>query len=339
MKTLSHENAYQVLLLQLGDEGRDKVLLGDSAARARVAALPFLVGEEFPNVYLEFPLIGDPFLDVTMLYSNLAPGTRVESEAAADTEALFDWFATIDAKEKNMSFGFELDTHEPELPRAAIHFQPRAHREFVEPFFRAVGEPERAHLYLDLAARMPAGWDLSFFGMFRGRKDSPLRVCGYLSGDSQDSCAADPKKLQEVFDEIGFTAYDDTMLAQASALMAVRKNNCDFQFDVYPDGSLGDIFAIDAQFQIEQPQAVRDSFDNGVASRLFGLLEKWGAADSRWRLAAGSAFARALPIELEDGSAARFSFALMPQWTKARWHNKVLQPSKLYCLANAKVLT
>ena len=35
MKTLSHENAYQVLLLQLGDEGRDKVLLGDSAARAR----------------------------------------------------------------------------------------------------------------------------------------------------------------------------------------------------------------------------------------------------------------------------------------------------------------
>ena len=335
MKVLTHSDAYQVLLLQAADEGRGPVLFGESFARARSSVLPFLIGKKFPSVYLEFPLIGDPFLDVTVLYNKLDPGMRIASPAAGDHGAMLDWFAEASKMYDNISSGFELDTKEPVLPEAAVHYQPRGRIDTVRPFCEAVGEPERADLYLDLAARMPEGWPLSFFGMFRGRPGSPLRVCGYLDSDERDVCARDSQYLAERFNAIGFSAYDDAMLAQVSALMATVPKSVDFQFDVHPDGRLGSTFAIDAQFGIDQPEAVCAAFDDGPSGRVMRRLEEWGAADARWKLGVEAVFARALPVELDDGSAGRYGLTLMPQWVKARWANRVLQPSKLYLLASA----
>ena len=66
-----------------------------------------------------------------------------------------------------------------------------------------------------------------------------------------------------------------------------------------------------------------------------GLLESRGVADHRWQLGAQATFARAILVEMPDGSLNRYNFALMPQWVKARWTDGVLQPSKLYFPANA----
>ena len=237
-------------------------------------------------MYFEFPLAGDPFLDVTVLYDRVAPGTRVESEAAAGTDAAFDWYAVEKPNHANISFGFELDTSNPELPRAAVHFQPREKTNLVRPFFQALGEPERAALYLDLASRMPEGWPLSFLGLFRGRPGSPLRVCGYPFGEEVDACAQDPERLGSVFRRIGFTAYTDTMLEQASRLMATAPGGTDFQLDVYPDGTLGDTFAIDVQFGIHQPQAVMSSFANGESGNVIGICLSTCAGRSAGRATA-----------------------------------------------------
>ena len=338
MKTLSHSQAFQVLLLQAADEGREAALFGDSVGRARDAVPPFLVGDKFPDIYFEHPLYGDPFLDVTVLLEQIEPGTRIASPAAGDHAAMLDWCSHAHAEHSEISFGFELDAKQDPLPAAAIHFQPRGLSDLVRPFCAAVGEPERAELYLDLAQHMPDGWPLSFFGMFRGRPGSPLRVCGYLANDEKTACAHDRKLLSDVFDAIGFSAYDDAMLGQISTLMEAAPLSVDFQFDVYPGGELGSTFAIDIQFGIEQPPAVRAAFESGPGARVMGLFERWGAADGRWRKAVESAFARALPVELDNGTSDRFAFTLMPQWTKARWVDGVLQPAKLYHLAHAGLL-
>ena len=326
---------FEVLVLQLADEGRGPVLFGESVNRVRPLVAPFIVGKEFPGVYFEFPLKGDPFLDVTVLYHEVEPGTRVDSEAAAGTGPMFDWYARERELDENISCGFELDTKNPAMPTPAIHFQPRTNIGLVDPFCEAIGESERGKLYLDQAKRMPKGWPLSFFGMFRGRPGSPLRVCGYLDADVKERGAHDPAYIAEVFDQVGFTAYDDTMLSRVSALMAAAPGSLDFQFDVYPDGHLSDVFAIDAQFEIKQPEVVHASFADGPASHVMALFEKWGIADERWKLGIDATFARAIPVELEDGSVGRYAFTLMPQWIKARWSNKELQPSKLYVLGKA----
>ncbi len=338
MRTLTHADAFQVLLLQAADASRGDILFGESLSRARTASLPFMVGKEFPNVYLEFPLAGNPFLDVTILLGEIDPGTRIASEAADGTDAVLDWYAQEKPGYERISFGYELDTKEADLAPAAVHFQPREKTNLVRPFFQALGEPERADLYLDLASRMPEGWPLSFMGLFRGRPGSPLRVCGYPFGTEGDACAQDPERLGSVFRRIGFTAYTDTMLEQASRLMATAPGGTDFQLDVYPDGTLGDTFAIDVQFGIHQPQAVMSSFANGESSNVMRLLEGWGIADSRWPLGAQAAFARSIPVELDDGTMGRYALTLMPQWVKVRWRNGVLVPSKLYMLAHAGLL-
>lgn len=294
-----------------------------------------MVGEEFPSVYLEFPLIGEPFLDVTVLYGALDPGTSIESEAAAGTQGVLDWFSGASDTNDDISFGFELDTKESELPAAAIHFQPRRQKELVRPFCEAIGEPERADLYLGLSERLPKRWPLSFFGMFRGRPNSPLRVCGYLDKREVGICGRNPGRLSKVFDSIGFEAYDRTMLAQASELLATSRVGTDFQFDIHADGRLGDTFALDIQFGIEQPHAVQASFETGIAGTIMRRLEQWGAADERWRLAPEAAFARSIPMERDDGTIGRYAFTLMPQWVKARWKSGVLQQAKLYYIAKA----
>ncbi len=90
MNIPSHALALQTLMLQAADEVRGSVLFGESLDRAREAVVPFMVGEKFPCVYLEHPLIGDPFLDVTVLYGKIEPGFCIESDAAHGTEELID---------------------------------------------------------------------------------------------------------------------------------------------------------------------------------------------------------------------------------------------------------
>ena len=354
----SFADSFEVLCLQAASDGRKEVLFGESVDRARKAMRPFLVGKKFPSVYLEFPLAGEPFMDVTVLLNELEPGTHVECDAAAGTEAMLDWYAPVRAEFEDVSCGYELDTSKEDPRAAAVHFQPRSHLELVEPFCEAVGEPERAKLYLDMADRMPPGWDLSFFGMFRGRPGSPLRVCGYLDQGYRKDCCNNPSLVARVFDAIGFSAYDDAMIEQIGQLMATDAKAFDFQFDVYPDGSLGDTFAIDIQFDIERPEHVQASFDSGSAASVMNLLEEWGIADERWRLIPEAAFARSIPVTVPAEDAAErdktpaganaaaddataspelgmFGFTLMPGWGKARWRNGVLQPAKFYFLASA----
>lgn len=332
---ISNATAFEVLCLQAADQGRGEALLGNCVERARNVAAPFVLPGAFPSVYLEFPLVGAPFMDVTILYEDLEPGANIASDAAGDVGALLDWYAAQRKRHEDVSFGFELDTSKDVLPMAAIHFQPRGHEDLVMPFCELVGESGRGALYLSTAKRMPGAWPLSFFGMFRGRPNSPLRVCGYLDDREAKACVEDKSHLQSVFEAVGFSAYDEAMLAQVCELLSVAPVGVDFQFDVHADGTLGDTFALDLQFGIEAPEAVRKSYDSGLAGRMLGTLGRFGAADERWRLSADAAFARALPMELDDGSMGRYQFVLMPRWVKARWRNGVLQPSKLYLYGTA----
>ena len=338
MRAPTWEDSLHVLYLQLADAGRGPVLLGEHAAQAASKVAPFLVGREFPDVYFEFPLVGDPFLDVTLLYSELDAGTRIASDAARGTEGMIDWFAGAASHIEHICCGFELDTSKPELPAAAVHFQPRERIDLVEPFCKAIGEPERAALYHELRRRMPNFWKPSFFGLFRGRPGSPLRVCGYVSEVECRRCVDDPAHLAQVLDQAGFTAYDDELLARVCKVMDAAPGTIDYQLDIYPDGSLGDTLGLDINFDIQRPELVQASFEEGPFNRVMGLLEGWGAADERWHKAAGATFARSIPVEKDDGSLEPYAFTLIPQWLKVRWHKGVQQPSKLYFIARAGYL-
>ena len=335
MKMPSNALACRTLFLQASENGRGPVLFGDSGKRASEEILPFLEGVPFPEMYLEFPLIGDPFLDVTVLYGEIKPGTRFDSPAAAGTDEVIDWFADARAACSEICFGYELDTKDLSPGPAAVHFQPRRHGDLVLPFCRALGREDAALLYSDLAARMPEGWPLSFFGLFRGRTDAPLRVCGYLDYAEKQRCAEDPTHLEDVFRAVGFKAYNDMMLSRIAAALAAAPVSADFQFDILPDGTLGSTFALDIGFRTEQSEAIRSSFLVDPFAEVMDLFASCGTADSRWKLVSDISLTRSVPVEDEEGRIRPFGLVLQPHWIKLRWTGAVLRPSKMYCLAHA----
>ena len=91
---------------------------------------------------------------MTVLYDAIDAGTYVEHDVAAGTQALFNWFAGICDTYENISFGFELETKEAELPPAVIHFQPCANLVLVRPFCEAAGELQPAKLYVHAYAKL-----------------------------------------------------------------------------------------------------------------------------------------------------------------------------------------
>ena len=338
MRALSYADTFKLLLLQAADKGRGTVLFGGSLSRAMDEVPPFLIGREIPFVYLEHPLIGDPFLDITLVLGRLEPDAHIDSPAAGELGTMLDWYADLRHRYTDVCCGFELDTKEPTLPEAAIHFQPRSHADLVRPFCATIGEADKAELYLDFAKRMPEGWPLSYLGLFRGRTGSPLRACGYLDRDERIACSKDPDRLRSVFETIGFSAYDDAMLAQVSAHLAADTDWIDFQLDVYPDGHLGNSLALGVSFGVDSPAGVRKSFEDGTGASVMGRLEEWGVADDRWKLAVASTFGKSVPVRCDDGETRTLGLVLMPKWAKARWIDGVLQPAKLYLLAKAEYL-
>ena len=323
--------ALQALLLQAAADGREELLFGDSLYRAREILPDFLPEGTFPPIYLEFPLLGEPFLDATILYHQRdVRRLSLSSPAAEGTGEMLDWFACLSGPYGDVCCGYEVDFKNAKPSAAGVHFQPRTHLELVEPFCALLGEAGRAPLYLEMAERMRKSWPLSFFGLFRGRPDSPLRVCGYLSPEERDVCGKDTGRIRHVFETAGFSAWDETMLRQICELLSAAPGEADFQFDIKADGACESMFAIDVRFAPLSSRNMAVSFDRGENRRLMKLLESWGIADERWKDGVALSFAKAFPVTLGDIETGCFALTLLPQWIKIRWIDNRLQASKLY---------
>ncbi|MBR4808393.1 MAG: hypothetical protein IKZ65_07880 [Lachnospiraceae bacterium] len=334
MEVLSHETAFNVLMLQAVSEGRGDVLFGnDCISRAKEIVPPFLVGPSFPYVYMEMPLLGDPFLDITVLYSHVPEDTFIDSPLASGSLEMMRFLSQCSLNGSAVCGGFEIDLKNNKPTAAAVHFQPRKKTDLVMPFCKTIGEEEKGKLYLESAKRLPEEWKPSFFGIFRGRKKSPLRICGYLGSDEVKACAGDKSRLIGVFDSVGFSAYNDRMLDQICTIMSIFPKEADYQFDILPDGKAGNMFAIDAIFSAAYLKDLKESFEKGKGARFTAQLEEWNIADDRWRKAFDATFAKAIPVELPEGDLGRYCLFLQPQWFKVRWIDGILQPSKLYLTA------
>ena len=338
MNELNNQDFFAILCSFAASKGRGAALFGNDHLRLSEKIAPFLIGCSFPDIYLEFPLIGTPFLDATILYNDIESRTRIQSVIAGDCGALLDWYSEEHKKHQDISLGFELDTNAPKNIQAAIHFQPRKSIELVEPFLKKIGEEARAKIYLETNKKMPHGWPLSFFGIFRGRKNAPLRVCGYISEKAQAVGAKDTMEIKAIFDKVGFTDYNSLMLEQISKIMSLNYNGIDFQFDIYPDGSFGDTFALDVELREKSSEQIHKAFANGVSAKLVDILKSWNIADERTSLLQDLGLSRSIKIPNNDGNVAKYAFILRPDWVKIRWQKSSLQPSKCYCFLNVKKL-
>ena len=334
MKKPSQMEAFDALYTIASGNGRGEALFGSSYELARPAYERTLIGGGYPTAHLEFPLLGEPCFDLLSVHSSVEPKDRFAPGAGFGYQPMLDWFAGACDKSGTISVGIEIDTSLGETERAGVYLQQRTHHEFVEPFLTSVGEPERAFDYMEVLGRMPRGWPPAYVGLFPGRPDTPMRIGGYMSRAELTRCADDPSHLAECFRGIGFAAFDDRMLGQCVAFMRLAPS-VDFQFDIMPDGSLGNTFGLSLSFNETMPRAAKECMDSGYGAHLMQSLRRWGLADDRWKLIAGAAFARHVGYEREDGGEGRFALCIRFNYAKVKFKDCIPQPAKFYltCIA------
>ncbi|MBR4807975.1 MAG: hypothetical protein IKZ65_05740, partial [Lachnospiraceae bacterium] len=144
------------------------------------------------------------------------------------------------------------------------------------------------------------------------------------------SCASDPDRIIKVFKAAGFTAYDDTMIDNMCSIFRVSPDSTDFQFDIYPDGSIGEVFSLSALYELRRREETLAAFYDGDDSRYIALLTEWGLADDRWKQVVDTVYSGTLPLPAGD-----ISFIAFPQAFKVRWRGGELVPSKAYVMVKA----
>jgi hypothetical protein len=325
MSLLDNKTAFSLLLSHVISGGRGQALFGNYIDKVK-KCVPDLLGEgPFPDIMLECPLLGDPFLDVVLLFDKPTKSGDTISPLVPDENLILDTLGRLTERYPDVSGGLEVDTGSFDSEMAGIHFQPREHVELVEGFCKTIGEAPYGRLYQEMVRRLEGLWEPSYFGIFRGRPGAPLRVAGYIDRKEMLSCAEDPERIIKVFKSAGFTAYDDTMIDQIMSVLKVSPAVSDFQFDIYPDGSIGETFSLSALFVLRRREETLTAFYDGDDSRYIDLITDWGIADDRWRMFVDTVFSGTLP--LIDGG---IQFIIFPQALKVRWKGGRLQPAKAY---------
>lgn len=334
MRKPTQMEAFDALYTIAAGGGREEALFGNSYGLARPVFERTLIGNGYPTAYFEFPLLGEPCFDLLSVHGSVESDDRFAPGAGFGYQAMLNWFAGICRQYESLGCGIELDLSVGETERAGVYLQQRDRHELVEPFLASVGEMERAKDYLDVLGRMPKGWPPAYVGLFPGRCETPLRIGGYMSHDELTHCGNNPSYLGECFRQVGFSAFDDAMLERCSEFMWLAPS-VDFQFDILPNGQLGDTFGLSLSFNETKPREAKECMESGYGARLMQTLQNWSLADDRWKLIAGAAFARHVGYERDDGTEGRFALCIRFNYAKVKFRAAEPQPAKFYLACSA----
>ena len=119
------------------------------------------------------------------------------------------------------------------------------------------------------------------------------------------------------------------MLSRCGTLLSLAPS-VDFQFDIMPDGSLGDTFGLSLSFNEAKPRETRECMSSGYGAQLMHVLQGWGLADGRWKKIAGAAYARSVGFEREDGTEGRFALCVRLNYAKVKFTSCEPRPAKFY---------
>lgn len=317
-------------------QGREAALFGDARQGASEFFDRSLVLGTFPVLYFEFPLLGEPYLDMLAIYEHVPANPRFAPGGGYGYQEVFDWYGGLDAA-RRAAIGIELDLSQGVTEQGGLYFQQRGELALLREFLATVGQGQRSDAYTRMQQRMPRGWKAAYVGLFPAREGTPMRLGGYLSEPMRRLCSEDPSFMASRFEEMGFLAYDRPMLERCASLMGLTPG-IDFQFDLDPDGNLLDTFGLSLSFGRCKLSEVDECFSRGYGAQVMGMLQGWGLADRRWELIPKMTFARGITFERLDGSRGRLVMCVRLNYAKVKFVGSQMQAAKFYLAATVEEL-
>ena len=325
---------FDLLYAMAAGEGREQALFGDSFTAAREAYAKTIIENSESEIYIEFPLKGKPGFDFLTTYSKIPPEARFANGGGYGYQGMTDLFAAL-PEGHGCACGLELDISAGETKQAGVYFQFHKKTELVQVFLESVGRQDRLKAYLDVLGRCPQDMLPAYIGLFPAREGAPIRIGGYISPKATTAIGEDPTLLKKHFKSIGFSSFNGEMLNFCSELLRLVPL-ADFQFDIWPDGSIGDTFGLSLSFNDIKPRVAVACMETGRGAQVMRLLCEKGLADDRYKRIAGAS--RAVAFSAEDGNGETFPLALIIRLNFAKVKFRAGAPcsAKFYYRASAR---
>ncbi|MDO4539018.1 MAG: hypothetical protein Q4B54_12715, partial [Coriobacteriales bacterium] len=283
-----------------------------------------------PSLCLETPLAGKPRCDLHIglykgeLKEELLPNTWDERCRAA--------VRFVEPYAQNSDFLFACDKHEdaPIGAVSGVYFKHKGYAYLAEGLLEAVGAKDRYQGYLDAVLRLPEGWTSLYVGHFFDRPGSPVRLEAQILSQAHSESVRDHSLLGKNLAAMGFGRADDQQLLEQAQLFLDLGIPATVQFDVNPNGSLADSFAI-LVFYEELGARWREAFaEDGPATRTLALLTELGLADGRQALLQKGSFSVRAPFVDNKGQPREAVMLSWPACCKMKWTAGELTPAKWY---------
>ena len=329
---MDRAHLYTVLYALAARDGRGKALFGASFPASSSAFERSLVGEEFPELWFEVPLAGDPWFDFHALTSrgSLHPGMGFPENLAAGAQDAFRWFAGQHPGSRQLALSWDTGSGAAVHPAVQLLVAERD-AQLTCDFLDAVGRPDAKDAYRAFKGRLPEGWFACYTGVFPDRQGHNLRVECIPEGGVQAAYAGDPALLEQHLRQVGLADLGDTVVSRCQA-MAQTPFKLEFQFDVEPDGRAGATFGASLRFAHPPRIGTWEGFAaDGAAGELMRHVEAWGLADERWRLLDDMIFAN----RISRGGESCILYCY-PAFCKLRWREGEPLDAKAYLIAGVQ---
>ncbi|SEH33074.1 hypothetical protein [Selenomonas sp. KH1T6] len=327
---LEREDIYEMIYALLTAKGREDALFGSQKEAARRAFGSSLVGTAFPELWFEVPLWGKPWFDLHVLTAreSLKADEVAGSSLPEEVKPLFRWFAGAEAVRK---LALSWDVGKDDNPSPAVQLLVK-NMPPSETFLTLAGGTSAAGAYRAFRQRAPQGWFTCYTGVFPGRKANFVRTENIPVEPLQEAYRAEPDLLGEHLCGVGVPAEVAVEVAARCRELIVPPFVPEFQFDVRPDGTVGETFAVSVYFCL--PPGTAESpplrLDNG-GGEMMRRVQAWGLADDRWQRLVEMAHLRRLPGWLPNSV-----IFCYPAFLKLRWQKGVFLDAKAYIEAGVK---
>ena len=319
--TITYETLYR-----LASKKVEHDLFGASTLLAQEACQRASLGTQAPILWFEIPLTGQPRFDLHVAYSNegIHEHAPFASDAMDGHGELLNWYASAPREGGGIALAYDVGEGRIEAP--AVHVNVNAANAFdAEGFFAHVGRSEAAVLYHDFVRRLPQGWHVWYFGVHPGRPGAPVRVDCFVEKELKRTYAANPARLEEDFQNIGF-AVEGPAVRSIGAEVAASPFGMELQFDILPDETLGQTVGISAQLPLVPASTARPLWEpGGAAARLMEFAVNSHVADARWQHIPDTMFSKAV-----QNSTVSQALYCIPLYAKFRVRADKVFDTKIY---------
>lgn len=269
-------------------------LFGEHNAHDLEAFWSSYIGDDFPEVWFELPLSGDPWYDLHVLTSRRVLERDFEIPEDVFFPDVFSWFSTA-SNVRQLAISHDLSKGVYDRPAVQLLVSGRDDN-VVHDFLAAAQNSCATVSYDAFMRRLPKSWFPCYFGTFPSRNSHFLRIECIPVRQDQLLYSSDSRILADHLGSVGYKAGKDTL--ELIRFMSSLPFPIEFQFDVAEDGTAGAVMSASLRFKMpgvksdsQQAAFINDGED---VKRLMERLCELDLSDDRWRLLTDIAFAKQL---------------------------------------------